>query len=323
MTAIALLALTGRPGSSTTEVEFTGRVTPKDMFVDIGLPFRVDSASVRIERLVFEGGHVRARARVSELDGRLADRKLEGATLEVTYVEPHLSILDLDGRLEGGRLRDLGLGAATVTRGGPAFSIDLAEPFPFDLGLRLEQVEVAGLLRGLFESDFASRGELSGDLRLNGSLQELTGIRGDGSVQLVDTTLWSIPVIRELFSQLGFDNAAVFERMRTRFRIQDGVIHMNGIQVYSPLLQLVGAGTLDLDGRLHHDLQVRYSLVDKLGPLTRLVYWIQNNLLSVAVRGDMSRPRVVLKGALALFQRLNAQSRDLPLPGLTPLPERF
>jgi hypothetical protein len=143
-------------------------------------------------------------------------------------------------------------------------------------------------------------------------------------IELQDSTLWSIPVMRDLFSQLGFDQTAVFDDMKTRFALQNGVIEMNAIEVRSPLLALVGDGTLDLDGRLHHDLRVQYSLVDKLGPLTRLVYFVQNNLLRVSVRGDMSRPRVVLQGALAFFQSLRAdKARDLPLPGFSPLPERF
>ena len=129
--------------------------------------------------------------------------------------------------------------------------------------------------------------------------------------------------MRALFSQLGFDGTAVFESMRTRFRLTGGIISMDAIKVSSPLLQLVGEGTLDLDGRLHHDLQVRYSLVDRLGPITRLVYWVQNNLLRVEVRGDMERPKVLLKGVLSFLRSSQSEERELPLPGFAPLPRRF
>ncbi len=315
----ARLVLVGTPGGRG-RVLFEGSAYPRGAHVDFGLPLDVDSAAVEIESLVFERGHVRLWASVRDLHGKLGGRRLEKTRLQLTYVEPHLSILDLSGRLEGGRLADLGRGAQG---GGPAFSIDLAEPFPFDLGLRLENVQVEGLLRGLFESEFASRGLLSGEMRLTGSLERVTAIRGDGVLNLRESTLWSIPVMRALFSQLGFDDTAVFERMRTHVQVQDGRVEMSGIQVYSPLLQLVGSGTMDFEGRLHHDLEVRYSLVDRLGPLTRLVYWIQNNLLRVAVRGDMSRPRVELEGFLSFLQPGSDGGRDVPLPALTPLPARF
>jgi hypothetical protein len=111
--------------------------------------------------------------------------------------------------------------------------------------------------------------------------------------------------------------------MRTRFAVRDGAVEMDAIGVYSPLLQLVGSGRLDFEGRLHHDLEVRYSLVDNLGPFRRALYWIQNNLLSIAVRGDMSRPRIEISGLLSFLTSAGTGRRDLPLPPLTPLPERF
>lgn len=315
----ARLVLSGRAGKAG-RVTFEGRVTPRDLRVDLGLPVTVASAAMQIESLVFEGGHVRAWATVEALEGQIAGRRLEQGRLQLTYVEPHLSILDLDSRLEGGRLAHLG---GVGTAGAPAFSMDLAAPFPFDLGLSLSDVDVQGLLRGVFESEFASSGLASGELRLTGDLEQVRTIRGDGWLNLRDSTLWSIPVMRDLFSQLGFDNTAVFERMRTRFAVRDGSVDMDAIGVYSPLLQLVGSGHLDFEGRLHHDLEVRYSLVDNLGPFRRALYWVQNNLLRIAVRGDMSRPRVEISGLLSFLTTAGTGRRDLPLPPLTPLPDRF
>jgi hypothetical protein len=315
----ARLELSGA-GEGDGRVHFQGEVRPRELRIGLGVPVEVDSAAVSVEHLVFEKGMVRAWAAVRGLEGQIAGRHLERGRLQLTYVEPRLSIFDLDGELEGGRLADLG---AEALRGSPAFSLDLQEPFRFDLGLQLVDAQVEGLLRGLFESQFASRGVLSGELRLEGSLERVREIRGDGALRLRDSTLWSIPVMQALFSQLGFDDTAVFERMRTRFQVRDGAFHMSDMQVYSPLLQLVGEGTLDMEGRLHHDLEVRYSLIDRLGPFTRLLYWVQNNLLRLAVRGDMSRPRIELQGILSVFQARSAPGRDLPLPSLAPLNRRF
>ena len=315
----ARLRLSGSPSEPAGRVDFEGHAVTTDMFIDIGLPLSITQASVNIESLVLEGGHVRAWATLEDLDGHIADRKLEDARMTLTYIEPHLSVLDLDGRFEKGRLRNL----ATEGSSGPAFSIDLEEPFTFGVAIRLVDVDVARLLRGLFESDFAGKGDLSAELRLVGSLDRITSIRGDGLVDLRESTLWSIPVMRNLFSQLGFDNTAVFDEMSSRFRIANGVVYMDEMAVESPLLDLVGQGTLDFDGRLHHDLAVHYGLIDQLGPLTRILYWIQNNLLSVSIRGDMSRPRVVLQGALSFIQRLKSDGRELPLPGFSPLSEHF
>jgi len=54
-------------------------------------------------RLDLRGGHVRLDAAVDGLQGRVADRLLENTRLRFTYVEPHLSILELAGTLEKGQ----------------------------------------------------------------------------------------------------------------------------------------------------------------------------------------------------------------------------
>ncbi len=324
----ARIEYTGKTELADPKVALSGDVRPRDAFVDLGLPLSIDRARVDLSELVLEGGHVRAWAKVTELDGAIANRKLEGARMLVTYVEPRLSILDLSGNLEGGRIGDLAqFGSenegSRARATGPAFTMDLLDPFRFELGLALRDVQLGGLLRGMFQSEFADTGYLDAQIRLDGDLERLTEIVGDGWVRLRDTRLWSIPVVRDLLSQLGMDSSAVFERMQSRVSLKGGVIHMDAIHVQSPILELVGAGILDLDGRLEHDLEARFALVDSLGPLTRLVYWIQNNLLSVSVRGDMSRPQIVLKGVLSLLQSTNGKGRELPLPPLTPLPARF
>jgi hypothetical protein len=90
-------------------------------------------------------------------------------------------------------------------------------------------------------------------------------------------------------------------------------------------VQLVGEkGELDFSGRMAFDLELHYALVDRLGPFRRLLYSIQNQLLSVQIRGDMSRPEVILKNPLGrLFSSRGAGAQQLPLPDFAPLPARF
>lgn len=304
-----------------TKVEFRGKVTPSDLSIQLGLPFSIRSATAQIEGLVLEGGRVRSWGRLSDLYGELARRNLGPADLLFTYVEPRLSIEDLSGQFEGGRIQPLG---GDASRGGTVFSIDLEKPYPFQLALDLQSVSVAGLLGDLFPSSVATKGLLSCQMRLTGNTENLLGIAGSGSVLLRESRLWSIPVFRELFSLLGLDNTAVFDRMATNFRVKDGAVRMNDIAARSPIFQLVGKGVVDFDGRLKHDLEVRYDLVDRLGPFARLLYAIQNELLAVAIRGDMSRPQVILKYPLQRLLSSGSESyRALPLPALSPLPPRF
>ena len=305
---------------SDTRLEFTGQLTPSDMQVQLGLPLAVRSASATIEQLVYEGGRVRAVCRIDDLYGTIAGRELSKASVLLTYVEPRLSIENIQGELEGGELRTLGGGAE---RSGTAFSIDLEEPFPFQLALDLRGIELAGLLRGLFASNFATRGKFDGRLRLTGDTQRILAIQGSGSVQIAESHLWSVPVFRALFSQLGLDDQAVFDQMGANLRIKNGVLYTDDIWVSSPILELVGKGWIDFDGEVKEDLQVRYRLIDRLGPFTRLLYAIQEELLSVAIRGDLARPKVIFKAPWTRISSDPRRYRSLPLPGFTPLPARF
>lgn len=305
---------------SDTLLEFTGKLTPSDMQVQLGLPLAVRSASATIEQLIYEGGRVRAVCRIDDLYGTIAGRELVKASVLLTYVEPRLSIESIQGELEGGELRTLGEGAE---RGGTAFSIDLEEPFPFQLALDLQGIELAGLLRGLFATNLATRGKFDCRLRLTGDTQRMLAIQGSGSVQIAESRLWSVPVFRELFSQLGLDDQAVFDQMGANLRIKNGVLYTDDIWVSSPILELVGKGWIDFDGGVKEDLQVRYRLIDRLGPITRLLYAIQEELLSVAIRGDLARPKVIFKAPWTRISSNARHYRSLPLPGFTPLPARF
>jgi len=303
-----------------TSLGLTGKLSLHDVFVRIGLPIAVRSAERIDLELVYENGRARAWAQVPDFDGAVAGRRLEGARMQLTYVDPRLTIEAFRGQFEGGQLRSLATPGSTSSG---FFAVDLEAPFPFSLAAQMDDVDVGKLLRGLFRSDFANEGLVDTELRLVGDLGRLTEIHGDGQFVISDTSLWAIPVFQAVFAQLGFDTTAVFSSMQSRFAIEDGVIDMAEISVKSDLLSLVGSGRLDFDGSLDHELQVRYGLIDRLGPLTRLLYQIQNSLLRISIRGDFSRPEVVVGGLFSQFFRRSSKERRLPLPELSPLPPRF
>lgn len=309
------------PNEGPGRLEFGGRVIPHGMSIQLGLPITVERATATIEKLVYEGGSVRAIVQIEDFDGLVADRALENASMLVTYIEPKLSVENFNGRFEGGELVPLG---GDASRRGTMFSIGIEPPFGFSLAFGLRRVDAAGLLRGLFPSDMATRGHLDLELRLQGDMDHLLGIVGSGSIKVLESRLWSIPVFRALFGQLGLDDTAVFDSMAANLLVKEGRVEMNDITVRSPLLQLVGSGALDFDGGLKYDLEVRYDLIDRLGPFTRLLYFVQNKLLSVAIRGDMARPEVILENPFTyLFRRRDREGRPLPLPPFASLPARF
>ncbi|MEX1024299.1 MAG: AsmA-like C-terminal region-containing protein [Planctomycetota bacterium] len=298
-----------------------GRAVVHDMTLRPGLAISVDELRADVRELVVEAGRIRMWGEVDDLAGSIESRPLENASMIVSYLDGRLNVDNLDGAFCGGRLRSAGSEAGGAST---ALAADLGEPYGFDLRLVLDDVEADSLLRGVFQSSVADQGTIDAALFLRGKPSDILGIRGNGWVSVDEAQLYSIPVIRELFGALGFDDQAVFDRMRTRFQWRDGKIHMNDITVRSALLKLVGEGWLALDGQLHHDLEVRYSLVDRLGPLSWIVYWINNALVRVRIRGDMDRPVVAIESLIReLFGSDRPTGRSLPLPPFAELDARF
>ena len=309
-----------RQEDATIGMHLKGPVTLRDVSMRLGLPVVVHRAENIALDLYYESGRVRAAAKVRDLEGEVAGRKLSQANLQVTYLDPRLTIEALDGRFDGGRLRSIALPGSA--RSG-FFSLDLAEPYAFSLAGEMKDVDVSQLLRGVFNSDFANRGKINADIQLHGRLSELKGIQGAGRFRLTDSGLWAIPVFQVLFSQLGFESAAVFSRFDARFTVDQAKIDMDHIRLKSDLLSLVGRGTVDMQGNLSHNLEVNYSLLDRLGPITRVLYGIQSSLLRISVQGNLDRPVVSIKGLFSQFFTPTTEGEKLPLPAYSKRRRRF
>jgi hypothetical protein len=300
------------------ELDLACTARPRRVGLRVGLPIRVDDARLVVERLHHGPDGLKALLRAEGLSGALADRSISDTRLVLTWVGDQLSIDEWDGRLEGGRLRGTSLGG----RGAAVLGLSLRPPSPFQLAVRLEDVEVPGLLRGLFAARMGTRGKLDAELALSGELDRLLSIEGDGRVQVSDSRLWAVPVFRELLGQLGLDASVVFESLAANLRVKDGKLLFSDAALRAPLLQLSGGGALDFDGGLDFELGLSYSLVDRLGAVRQALYWLQNKILSVTISGEMAQPIVRIQNPLgSLLQE--APRRRLPLPALSPMPPRF
>jgi hypothetical protein len=272
--------------------------------------------------MVDEWERVRGWARVTGLEGHIAERELTDASMIAGYVNGRLTIDNLSGGFVGGRLESLGGAAGGARR---AVGVDFDEPYRFDLALSLEGVSVSNLMQGVFTSSIADEGIMDATLQLSGTPGEILALTGRGTVSLREGALWSVPVMRALFVQLGFERGGLFDRMRARFALREGQIQVSHLEIQSSLLDLVGEGWQDLDGRLSYDMEVRYGLLDKLGVFGRVLYWLNNNLMRVAVRGDFDRPVITIRNSILewITGFDDDPRRRLPLPRFSPLGPTF
>ncbi|MFT5733955.1 MAG: hypothetical protein ACJAZN_002633 [Planctomycetota bacterium] len=302
------------------QVELDGRIRVEDAFINLGAPIEIALIESMDLHLNHGGKELRSRATIEGLFGAIAGRRMENARMQMTYVGQRLVIEAFDGGFEGGRLRALG---SDVARGADLFAIDLKPPFPFRLAAQMSAVDIGKFLRGVFDSNFANRGEMDLSMRLSGDFEHLIDMRGGGEIKIKNSALWAIPVFQALSQRLGIDTTVLFEKLNCEYTIHDGVLSVDRMRVDSDLLSLVGRATMTFEGDVTSDLEVRYRLVDALGPLTRLLYRIQNSLLRVSVRGTMDRPTVVLRGLISQFFAPSEERDRLPLPGFSERPRRF
>lgn len=309
----------GRPGV----FKVSGEFVPTDLFLVIGLPLQLSSARINVQQLIAsKSTGVRANGEVSELYGTVAGRSLTGLKSVISYTAGRLSLANLSGEFAGGSVRGLG-GDANK---GSAIAVETVAPHRFEVALHFERVLVNELLEGLFPSGGSDLGDLGLDLFLEGRRGDLLGLAGNGKLEILGARLYSLPVVRELFALLGLDSTATFDGMSTSFRLADGVIDLIDARATSPLVQLVGGGTLDFDGSLDQEYSLTYSFIDRFGFVSRMFYWVQDRVWRVSIGGDMGRPRVRLyNGLLDLILRpFRKRNRiGLPLPSPQPLEDRF
>ena len=319
-----LQVIAPREGNRT--VRFSGQLAISDMALEAGLPVVIQSAQASVRDLIVEDGELRAWGRIENLYGNCFDSELGPASALVSYVGGVLVVEDFSGSFERGTIRPLDGDSDTLTaiRGRPALRIALQPPFPYHASIAVDEVDAARWLEGLSPDAVTSSGVLSVEADISGNLGTLLETSGRGSIHLERSQLWSIPLFRELLREFGLDHTVMFDEVRFDFEINDRVVRMEKVVLRSPLLKLVGEGTLDMEGRLDHRLEVHYSIVDKITPLRRLFYLVQNIFVSVTIRGDLSRPLVRLSnGLFFIFLRDPEVEPSLPLPGLSPLPVRF
>ena len=299
----------------------SGHGVPTGLKLIAGTPVEVHSAAVHVEELVLEGGRARAWGHMADLAGSIGGRSITGGTLLFSYADQRLNVEDLNVGFAGGTLTSLG---GVEGHGGAALALDLSDRRHFAVAVELRDVDAKQLLAGAFGGNDDNSGQIDASLRLEAAPGDLLQAQGGGFLRLRNARLWSIPVFRALFTQLGFDATAVFDSMSTGITISGGRISLNSMRAHSPLLNLVGDGFLDMDSQLGAKFEVRYSLVDKLGPLRELLYWLQNSLLTVEVKGDLYNPVVILRNSLIdLFTSDPKIDPVLPLPNLSGLPKRF
>ncbi len=247
------------------------------------------SASTGILDQISGSGHLEVK------EVRFQTFDLSNVRASTSLAKSVFTLKDLGATFYGGTLQ--GSASVDVSRAEPVYAVT-ARLAAVDVDPLLAAYDPA--LKGLV------RGRLAGNLDLGASGEKMEAIlhtaRGNGAVELIDGSVSSFSVLRQLAALLQLAGgkgigreSTPFESLRMRLAIADGRARTDDLALHSTDLDLEGRGWVGLDATLDLDVTSRFSeestrsMVEKnarLGGLTengRLVVYF-------ALKGDLASP---------------------------------
>lgn len=204
------------------------------------------------------------------------------------YVAPEtpdiLSLYDLKANLFGGFVG----GEARFT-----FRSPLRYEVKLDaLNVQLEQFGKHNKLG----PDAQLQGPAGAALHLTGEGTDLSGLRGNGRIEVAHGKMYRLPLLLDLLKAFGLrlPDRTAFEEARMIFGIEGPQMRVHGLDLIGNAISLRGQGTLNLDGsNLNLDFSADWGRVPQLlpRPVTDLSQAVSDQLFKIKLRGKINSPR--------------------------------
>jgi hypothetical protein len=284
------------------QVWWNGSVTLKDAAMQTG----IDMSSVQGQ--VASEGHYDGQ-RLEWLSGNFLfeSAKAQGqplhnlhGRLEVSPKYPDtLKLADLKADLFGGIV------------GGEA-RLEFSQNLHYEVLLKALQVRLEQLGKHNFGANAELQGPVCAQLHLVGDGTDLTGLRGNGRIQVDNGKMLRLPLLLDLLKAFGLrvPDRTAFEQARVVFTIAGPKMHIGQLDLFGSAISLRGQGTLNLDGT---DLNLDFSadwghLPDVLPPgISDLSQALSDRVFRIKMRGSTSSVKYekeLLPGVLAPLKKM-------------------
>lgn len=198
-----------------------------------------------------------------------------------------IALRDIQGEWHGGAIS--GDFELTLTPG--------REPLLYQTQLRLDGVELAGIVRDLGDTDASAySGRVFADVSLEGALGEGQGRATQGRIRLAvrDGQLMRIPLfgglsrgLSRLFPGWGFAAQTEFSG---DFTVSGGRIQTQDARLLGSTISLQARGHYDIEEGLRLVAQVKLLRAGAVASILRLVTWPITRLMEFDVRGPIEAP---------------------------------
>ncbi|MHB1425297.1 MAG: hypothetical protein ACYC3I_19175 [Gemmataceae bacterium] len=210
--------------------------------------------------------------------------QLQGRIEVVPETPDCLSLYDLKANLFGGFVG----GEARFT-----FSSPLRYEVKLDaLHVQLEQF---GQHNRLGE-DAQLQGPARAAVHLTGEGSDLSGLKGNGRIEVARGKLYRLPLLLDLLKAFGLrlPDRTAFEQARMIFGIEGPQMRIHSLDLWGNAISLRGQGTLNLDGsNLNLDFSADWGRVPQMLPpgISDLSQVVSDQLFKIKMRGKITSPR--------------------------------
>lgn len=180
----------------------------------------------------------------------------------------------------------------------------------FGLQLTLENVDAATALR-LDKQSGNIRGQMRGELYMRGALGEKYVRQGGGTLQIIEAEALKVPLMAQIYQSANPNrpaNLAAFHDITINFILEKHKVNLHRLELVSPALSLVGAGTINLSNdRLSLDLfAAAPKNVEQLPILTDLWKGAASQITELEVRGPVAHPTISARPLSGISQTLQS-----------------
>jgi hypothetical protein len=217
-----------------------------------------------------------------------------------------LRFRDLTGNLFGG------------TIGGEA-RVECGPVVRYDLYLKALQVELAQLGKHNLGNAADLQGPAMAAIHLTGEGGELSGLKGNGRLDVPSGKLYKLPPLLDLLKALGLrvPDRIAFEQAHSLFEIDGPQLRIHKLDLYGNAISLRGTGTVNLlDGSdLNLDFNADWGRMNQLfpEPVTAFSQGVSDQLLKIKMRGrigDVKLERVIVPGIVEPAKKVLQMSKQ-------------
>ncbi|HEY7426029.1 MAG TPA: AsmA-like C-terminal region-containing protein, partial [Gemmataceae bacterium] len=145
-------------------------------------------------------------------------------------------------------------------------------------------------------TDAQLQGPARASLYLTGDGTDLSGLKGNGRIEVANGKLYRLPLLLDLLKAFALcpPDRTAFEQARMIFAIEGPTMRVHGLDLYGNAISLRGQGTARLDGsNLNLDFSADWGRVPQMlpTPISDLSQALSDQIFKIKVRGKISAPQ--------------------------------